>query len=438
MKMVKALIMAIITMAFFSSGGYAAELGAIDVHGFISQGYLQSTANDYLVKSNKGSFEYNEVGINFSTNLSDKLRLGMQLMARDLGDAGNNQVQLDWGYADYRWRNELGLRVGKIKAPVGFYNETRDTDSLRTWVLLPQSIYDESYRDFIVALEGGSIYGTLDAGKAGSFEYQDVLGTLGNMNLEPTNVGNQLVKVFQPYLFLGQTITPDDLQVTPRKFNTLQLVWNAPLEGLRLGATWTVGKFDLEVPAMSQTMYVLTPGGPVLVKVDFPQRQAELKMERLLTLSGEYKWKDLSLAAEYKEQKVGLAYDTPELEPAMAAYGLDLPSTVTTQGYYGAIAYRLTDWLELGTYYSVYYSNKTDKKGEDVVADAALLGQTVPDYQAWQKDNCFTARFDINPYWCFKLEGHHMNGTALVFDYTDVNDLSKIWTLYAAKASFSF
>ena len=95
MKMLRCLSLCIAVLMMSAGGSYALEMGPIDVHGFISQGYLQSTANNYLAKSEKGSFEYNEAGINFSTNVSDKLRLGLQLMARDMGDSGNNEVQLD-------------------------------------------------------------------------------------------------------------------------------------------------------------------------------------------------------------------------------------------------------------------------------------------------------------------------------------------------------
>jgi hypothetical protein len=425
-----------------AGGSYALEMGPIDVHGFISQGYLQSTANNYLAKSEKGSFEYNEAGINFSTNVSDKLRLGLQLMARDMGDSGNNEVQLDWGFADYRWRNELGLRFGKLKMPMGLYNETRDVDMLRTWILLPQGVYQEYIRDFIVALEGGAIYGTLDAGPAGSFEYSDVLGTIGNMDTSNKSFGAMMVSMMSPYAMVGETVNAEDIRLTGRKFNVASLIWNTPVEGLRLGGTYMMGRVDFEVPEMSQTLYTLIGGIPTLVQLDFPERNAKAILNNP-TYSAEYKWKDLTLAAEYMEQKVKMTYDidTPAL---LTALGLEMPSGTTTQGYYGSAAYRFTDWLELGAYYSVYYRDKHDKKGEDMVdmattvANATATSVAVVDHQAWQKDTCVTARFDINPAWCIKLEGHHMNGTAQVFDYSSADDLRKIWTLYAAKATFNF
>jgi len=116
-------------------------LGGIDIHGLISQGFLKSDDNNFLANdSEDGTFQYNDMGINFSKKLTEQIRLGLQLFARDLGDIGNDDVELDWAFADYRWKDWLGLQVGKIKFPHGLYGETRDIDALRTNILLPQHV----------------------------------------------------------------------------------------------------------------------------------------------------------------------------------------------------------------------------------------------------------------------------------------------------------
>ena len=97
---------------------FAAGFGAntVDIHGFVSQGYLQSSDyNFYAAETEDGSYEFNEFGINFASNVTDDLRIGMQLLSRDLGALGNNMVEVDWAYADCSFRNWLGLRVGRMK-----------------------------------------------------------------------------------------------------------------------------------------------------------------------------------------------------------------------------------------------------------------------------------------------------------------------------------
>ena len=95
---------------------FAGDVGDVEIHGFISQGYLWTTDNNYLADTEKGSFEFNELGINFSTWLSADLRAGIQLFARDLGTIGNDEITIDWAYADYHWRDWLGLRPERSRS----------------------------------------------------------------------------------------------------------------------------------------------------------------------------------------------------------------------------------------------------------------------------------------------------------------------------------
>ncbi len=87
--------------------------------------------------------------------------MGIQFFARDFGDQGNNDVIIDWAFADYTWRDYLGFRFGKFKTVQGLYGQGRDIDILRPTVLLPQSVYNENMRDFIVGVEGAGLYGNI-------------------------------------------------------------------------------------------------------------------------------------------------------------------------------------------------------------------------------------------------------------------------------------
>src|SRR5712692_7441501 len=97
--------------------GSSDELLSIEVHGFASQGFIKTTDNNYLAHSKDGSFEFTEAGINFTKELTDKLRFGLQLFGRKLGPTGDYNAKLDWFYVDYRWADWLGLRAGRVKLP---------------------------------------------------------------------------------------------------------------------------------------------------------------------------------------------------------------------------------------------------------------------------------------------------------------------------------
>lgn len=70
----------------------------VQVHGFVSQGFIKSTGKNYLAatKRAQGSFEFTEVRINFSVQPTERLRIGMQLFARALGPMGSYNAKMDW------------------------------------------------------------------------------------------------------------------------------------------------------------------------------------------------------------------------------------------------------------------------------------------------------------------------------------------------------
>ncbi len=73
---------------FLSGAGmvYAFDLEELEIHGFASTGYMQSDANNFLVSSEDGSFEFNEAGINIATSLTDDIRTGIQSISGKFQD----------------------------------------------------------------------------------------------------------------------------------------------------------------------------------------------------------------------------------------------------------------------------------------------------------------------------------------------------------------
>ena len=133
----------------------------IQLHGFASQGYIRSHNNNFLVHSRSGSIKMTDVGLDLNWRPFQSLRIGVQGYYRNLGDYNENRVVLDWGVVDYQPWDIFGVRAGKIKMPLGLYNEVRDSPFLLPMVFLPQSIYDESRRDSNLAYIGLGVYGNL-------------------------------------------------------------------------------------------------------------------------------------------------------------------------------------------------------------------------------------------------------------------------------------
>ncbi|QTA83548.1 porin domain-containing protein [Desulfonema limicola] len=388
-----------VLMFIFTCKAGAVDLGGIAVHGFISQGYLLSDENNYLGKSSDGSFQFNELGINFSKELTEDLRIGIQFFSRDLGNVGNNEVEIDWAYGDYRWQDWLGLRAGIIREVHGLYSETRDFDMLRTSILLPQSVYSELDRDFFTRLMGCGIYGNIFISKLGSISYNFMAGT---QNLKEDGGSSQWVEASGLF-----DVDNWDVGVI---YNG-SLVWNTPLQGLRLSAT------GLKSTDMQQTLKTTVPLGPVPVGTKLTNDITDFYN---YVFSGEYTWEQLTLTAEYMKEKL-------ETEIPNFRTGVNRP-----EAYYFSATYRFTDWLEIGSYYSVYYIDEDDKDGDN------FKNRGLPDFLGWQKDFAVSTRFDINEYWVFKLEGHLIDGAAQLLPQVNPDGREEDWFLFAAKMTFSF
>jgi hypothetical protein len=98
----------------------AQDLSGIEIHGFVTQGFLYSSHNNYLtMQSSSGSVQWTEGAVSFSDALTDNLRAGIQLHMYQLGQLGGPNIQVDWASGDYRVNDYFGIRAGKVKTAVG-------------------------------------------------------------------------------------------------------------------------------------------------------------------------------------------------------------------------------------------------------------------------------------------------------------------------------
>jgi hypothetical protein len=370
---------------------------SVEVHGFVSQGAIWTTDNNYLVKSKDGSVDFTELGVNLTTHLTDKLRVGLQLVANKLGTTGNFSTKADWFYLDYRFKDWLGLRAGRVKLPFGLYNDTSDIDAARVPVLLPQSVYPIADRDFLLAQTGLELYGYVSLRRAGALDYHLYGGT-----------------IYYPL----PAPTPGPLQVT--SFTTRyvaggRLLWETPLDGLRAGASLQALRLDLGL------RYDGSGATPPL-----PAENVAVSATAVLWVASlEYLAHDWQVAVEYSRWHVGASDSS---DPAVF---LPTPATESERAY-AMVNYRVRRWLQPGVYYSRLVS----------VVDEALRKMGARDAGATQNDFAGTLRFDINSFWLVKVEGHFMHGTAdLKPDLNDSalrDDMVRNWGAFFLKTTAYF
>ncbi|MBI4819980.1 MAG: hypothetical protein HY791_27140 [Deltaproteobacteria bacterium] len=362
------------------------ELLEVEIHGFVSQGVIKSTANNFLAESSRGSFEVTEAGLNFTKSLTDKLRVGLQLFSRDLGPIGNYDVKLDWYYLDYRWSDWFGLRAGRTKVPFGLYNEISDVDSARVPILLPPSIYPSQNRDFLLAQTGIDVYGYGRLGAAGSVEYSLYGGTIFiDVPRANPSAAFEFTELDTPYLLGGR-------------------VFWSPLEGLRLGAS-------LQALELDATLYFQTAA-------QSPSTGVLLEIPAVLWVASlEYTSQDFLFATEYSRWRTEARSSDPERFPT---------ASTTSERLYGMASYRVSGWFCPGVFYAVFFPDAQKREGRS----------------GSQQQVALTLRFDLNPFWILKLEGSYMRGTAgLSSSLNDNQKLSELvadWGLFMAKTTAYF
>jgi hypothetical protein len=91
----------------------------VQVHDFVSQGYVYTSGNNWLTMetTSNGSAGMTDMGMNVSTALNDRLRIGAQVYDRELGQLGQWHPSLDWAMLDFRYKPWLNFRGGKVIRP---------------------------------------------------------------------------------------------------------------------------------------------------------------------------------------------------------------------------------------------------------------------------------------------------------------------------------
>jgi hypothetical protein len=358
---------------------------SVDVHAFVSQGFIYSIHNDYIDNNTThGSPQFTEMGVNVTKAFfKDKLRIGLQLFAQDLGPAGNFGVKADWFYVDYRWQDWLGIRVGRLKIPYGIYNEVNDVDSARVPILLPQSVYPLQERDFLFAQNGAEIYGFARARRLGGLDYRVYGGTIFIDPAVAVPVGDPVqLQLTVPYVVGGR------------------MFWETPLDGLRFGGTFEALHIDATAFITGTTTRISLPNDTMA-----------------WLASAEYTAGNFDLTAEYGRGHSNQGTSNAMIQP---------PVVITSEAGYLMATYRVCPWYQLGAYYSVGFPDVHNRHGK----------------ANRQEDLALTLRFDILDNWLVKLEGHYMDGTAGLDNPLHVGPLptnaAAHWAAFFAKVTGYF
>lgn len=378
--------------------GAAEKTDDFQFHGFLTQGYFLTSDNKIFDESDsEGSFDFTEAGLNASWALNTDLRLAGQALFRRAGIGHEHDLEMDFALLDYTVSSAsdylLGVRLGRFKNPLGFYNDTRDVLFTRPTILLPQSIYLERTRSLSLSADGGLVYG----------EYR---GELGNLSLElgagmprGNNLDTELAYFGSDY--------PGN---TDPKLSYIG----------RLSYDHGTGKFRA---AISSARVDVRYDPKLLPPDDLP---AVKDIFVPVIFSVQYNGDKLSLTSEYAIRRI----QEKSLDNNNQA-NFD----ITGNSYYFQAEYRFReDWRGI-LRYDVLYNNRQDKSGKKY---QALTGK--PAFTQFAKDWTFGLRYYINSSFLVAAEYHYIDGTAWlpIQDNPDLDHLERRWHMFSLAASYRF
>jgi hypothetical protein len=345
----------------------------VQVHGFASQGFVYTNDNNWLtMNSSGGSGAFTDFGLNLSSRINDRVRVGAQVYDRNLGQLGQYHPSLDWAVVDYRFKNWLGVRGGKVKTTLGLYNDTQDLDFLHTFALLPQSVYPIDLRDATIAHVGGDVYGT--------FSLKHRLGDLAYT----VYAGHRSDGIYSGYPYLLSQFGTHFTSFGGLQYGA-DLRWSTPLRGLLLG----VSRLDQDTSGKGTGINFLNPAAGRI-----PYSESS-RADWTNQFYGEYSRGKLRIDSEYRR------YWRDQL-----IFGGIAENPDDVRGWYISGAFRMIKHLELGAYYSRYSITSLN-----LGAFAVLPSQTDTSLPANHiYDKVITGRVDLNKFWNVIVEGHFMNG----------------------------
>jgi len=368
----------------------------LQIHGFASQSWLMSSGkNNFFGKSSSdsGSFDFRELGLNASMRPLSRLQFSAQMISRTAGKGSPGNIRLDYGFMDYTYfsgeSGQLGIRLGRMKTPLGFYNDTRDVPFTRPSILLPQSIYFDRTRKLALAADGMHLYG----------EHRSDMGDISFQ----AGVARPLVRGDEAEAAVFGKQFPGHL--APEISYTGRV--NYDLDG---------GRVRLAVSASQLNMSYAPGVGDVL--------HAGSVRFTPVVFSAQYNAERWSLTSEYALRR--LEYNNFAAFKNMDFYG---------ESYYFQGAYRFTPEWEGIVRYDVLYTDQDDRSGRKY---AAATGS--PAYTRFAKDITVGLRWNITPEFMLRAEYHRVNGTAWLstLDNPNTGDLSQKWDLFSVLGSYRF
>ena len=375
----------------------AQELGhGLQAHGFISQSLAYTSDNNVGGRSDDAlASSLREVGANLSWRPTPDWLLSGQALARWAGETDNGELRLDYGFVDRtlfaNGEDQVGVRAGKIKNPYGFFNTTRDVAHTRPGIIMPQSIYLDRIRNFILSAPGFAAYGNH------AREKLDISWSLGAVRFDGDDADLEQLFLLadRPGTLVGDTSWLGQVMTE--------------IDGGRWRVGLTLGDVNMHFEPSAGMAILFPPLHPL---------HLDGGRNRLTpyVLSLEHNAEKYSLTGEYSQVK----HDSRDYGSSALAVGLQRPNTI--EAWYLQATYRATPDWRIYLRRDEIYLDKDNK--------------AMP--QTFAKDWTLGVRYDLNA-WSFSAEYHKVDGTLWLSPLdTPLASQKQYWDMLLLQAAWHF
>jgi len=362
-------------------------------HGFIAQGLAQASDSNAINDSGKLSAKLTEIGINSRWQLTERVRLAGQVVYLNGGNRYPEGARLDYLFVDLSvidtFDHQLNLYAGRYKNQHWLFSSTRDVPFTRPSIILPQSVYYDTFRDIAVGSDGIAIKGFLQH-DLGELEY--------NWSYGATSINTE-----QSQLLLSPQVSGKARQ---KYVHQASVFW----QPAGSQATYGISLLDSE--------FNYRPGAAE------PFSYGEVRIQRAM-LNWRYQLENWELAAELMQER--LAID-----------GFYLPGFSRSQsglGGYLLAKYRFNQGLSFISSLDYLTRDKDDKRGSQ------LAIQGIPAHFGYQQSLMLGLSYDVAANWRLQAEHHWVDGTgrlspSLVPDL--VVNQQRYWQVWALQLMYWF
>jgi hypothetical protein len=393
------------------------DIDWLQVNGFLSQSVLSSTDNNYLGKTDDDlSFDFREAGLAAAIQPLPNLRLSTQLLSRRAGANADGSVEIDHAVISYNFIENadwmLGVRAGRLKSVLGWYNETRDVPFTRPGVFLPFSVYAEIVRDSYFFQDGAMLRG----------EWRQNLDALTwHVGYHEPRVDRDEIVDIAP---MPNGVIPD---AEGRGSLDASLIYEIDGGRARFGLFYQENRIDIGLDGDLSV-------GPFSLP-DFDGNVA--LVIRKTVASFEYNVDKWSFITEYGAARIRarISSRNPTLGPIVS----QLRQRMTSPSYYYQLHYRASESWDFFVRYDRFAFDDHDMYGSRIAASPSFNFRGLPDFAFYASTYSVGAGYHINTSWLLRAEWHNVEGGGWL-NHADNEDhaLKKYWDLLAVQLSYRF